>query len=100
MQESHEHYFEEDSLYQAIARFEDMVRSKTTSYFDVYEFELIVDYYLDQHDFSKAEDALDIALSQHPAAQELKFRLAQLYISSGKPAKGIRLLRDIEFSGS
>jgi tetratricopeptide (TPR) repeat protein len=97
MQESHEHYFEEDSLYQAIARFEDMMRSKTTSYFDVYEFELIVDYYLDQHDFSKAEDALDIALSQHPAAQELKFRLAQLYISSGKPAKGIRLLRDIEF---
>lgn len=97
MQESQEHYFEEDSLYQAINRFEDMVRSNSTTYFDVYEFEIIIDYYLDQHNFTKAEGAIDIALKQHPGALELKFRLAQLYISSGKPAKGMRLLRDIEF---
>lgn len=96
MQESQEHYFEEDSLYQAINRFEDMMRSKTTSYFDVFEFEVIVDYYLDHHNFSHAEEALNIALKQHPGAQELKYRLAQLFINSGKPAKGIRLLRDIE----
>jgi tetratricopeptide (TPR) repeat protein len=97
MQESQEHYFEEDSLYQAISRFEDMVRANSTSYFDVYEFEVIIDYYLDQHSFQMAEDALRIALNQHPASLELKYRLAQLYINSGKPAKGMRLLRDIEF---
>lgn len=96
MQESQEHYFEEDSIYQAISRYEDMVRANTTSYFDVYEFEVIVDYYLDQNHFSMAEDALGIALSQHPEAVELKFRLSQLLINSGKPAKGIRILRDIE----
>jgi tetratricopeptide (TPR) repeat protein len=96
MQESQEHYFEEDSLYQSINRFEDMIRNNVTSYFDVYEFEIIVDYYLDQHNFSKANEALKMALSQHPETQELKYRLAQLYINSGKPAKGIRLLRDIE----
>jgi len=96
MHESQEHYFEEDSLYQAINKFEDMRRNKSTMYFDVYEFEIIIDYYLDQHHFSQAGDAIDIALNQHPASQELKYRLAQLYVNSGKPAKGVRLLRDIE----
>jgi tetratricopeptide (TPR) repeat protein len=96
MQESQEHYFEEESLYQAITRFEDMIKSNTTVYFDVCEFEVIVDYYLDKHHFIKAEEATKIGLKQHPAASELKIRLAQLYVHSGKPAKGIRLLRDIE----
>lgn len=96
MQESQEHYFEEDSLYQAINRFEDMIRNNTTSYFDVYELEIIVDYYLDQNHFTQADEALKVGLKQHPASQELKYRLAQLFINSGKPAKGIRLLRNIE----
>lgn len=96
MQESYDHYFEEESLYQAINRFEDMIKSNTTCYFDVCEFEVIIDYYLDQHNFRHAEEAINTGLNQHPQAYEIKFRLAQLYIQSGKPAKGLRLLRNIE----
>lgn len=96
MQESQDHYFEEESLYQAINRFEDMVKSNTTCYFDVCEFEIIIDYYLEQHNFEHAEEAILVGLKQHPSAGEIKFRLAQLYIQSGKPAKGLRLLRNIE----
>ncbi len=97
MLENQEHYFEEDSLYKAINRFENMISSQTTAYFDVFEFEIIIDYYLDIHNFSKAEEAINFALNQHPGAFELKYRLAQFYVNSGKPAKGIRLLRDLEF---
>lgn len=96
MQESFDHYFEEESLYQAINRFEDMIKSKNTCYFDVCEFEVIIDYYLDQHNFRHAEEAINTGLNQHPQAYEIKFRLAQLFIQSGKPAKGLRLLRNIE----
>ncbi|MBN1115872.1 MAG: tetratricopeptide repeat protein [Bacteroidales bacterium] len=96
MQESFDHYFEEDSLYQAISRFEDMIKANTLCYFDVCEFEIIIDYYLDQHNFKEAEEAVNVGLSQHPSAEEIKYRLAQLYIQSGKPAKGLRLLREIE----
>ena len=96
MQESYDHYFEEESLYQAINRFEDMMKSNTICYFDVCEFEVIIDYYLDQHNFRHAEEAINTGLNQHPQAYEIKFRLAQLYIQGGKPAKGLRLLRNIE----
>lgn len=96
MQESFDHYFEEDSLYQAINRFEDMVKANTICYFDVCEFEIIIDYYLDQHDFKGAEGAVLLGLNQHPSSAEIKMRMAQLYIQSGKPAKGLRLLREIE----
>ncbi len=96
MQESYDHYFEEESLYQAINRFEDMIKSNATCYFDVCEFEIIIDYYLDQHNFRIAEEAIGVGISQHPGAYEIKFRLAQFYIQSGKPAKGLRILRNIE----
>ncbi len=96
MQESFEHFYEEDSLYHAINRFEDMIKSNSTCYFDVCEFEVIIDYYLDQHNFKVAEEAVCVGLNQHPASAEIKFRLAQLHIQSGKPSKGLQLLRDIE----
>lgn len=96
MQESQDHYFEEESLYKAINRFEDMMKSKTTRYFDVCEFEVIIDYYLEQHNFRIAEEAVSHGLNQHPYANEIKFRMAQLYVQSGKPARGLRLLRNIE----
>ena len=96
MQESFDHYFEEESLYQAISRFEDMMKSNTICYFDVCEFEIIIDYYLDQHNIKHAEEAVYTAMGQHPGSSEIKFRLAQLYIQSGKPAKGLQLLRGIE----
>ncbi len=96
MQESFDHYFEEESLYKAISRFEDMVKANTTYYFDVCEFEIIIDYYLDQHNFTHAETAILAGTCQHPSSSEIKFRLAQLYIQTGKPAKGLRLLRDVE----
>jgi tetratricopeptide (TPR) repeat protein len=96
MQESYDHYFEEESLYQAISRFEDMIKSNTTLYFDICEFEIIIDYYLDQHNFRVAEEAVLLGLNQHPHSGEIKSRLAQIYIQNGKPAKGLRLLKEIE----
>ncbi|MBN2486569.1 MAG: tetratricopeptide repeat protein [Bacteroidales bacterium] len=96
MQESYDHYFEEESLYQAISRFEDMIKSNTILYFDICEFEIIIDYYLDLHNYRVAEEAVQLGLSQHPNSTEIKFRLAEIYVQAGKPAKGLRLLKEIE----
>ncbi len=96
MKESFDYYFEEESLYQAINRFEDMIKSNSTCYFDVCEFEIIIDYYLEQHNLKHAEEAVFTAIKQHPGSSEIKYRLAQLYIQSGRPVKGLQLLRGIE----
>jgi len=96
MQESYDHYFEEDSIYNAINKFEDMLKSNVTCYFDVIEFEIIIDYYIDQHDYLRAENAVNLAIKLHPGSNEIKYRQAQLLIQSGKPAKGLRILRVFE----
>jgi len=45
---------EEDEFRQVLERFEDMVERKSAYFFDVEEFELIIDYYLDIRNFKKA----------------------------------------------
>ena len=96
MNENFDSLFEEEGLFESINRFEEMVRSNGTCYFDVYEFENIVDYYLDQHNFTCAISAIEKGLGQHPYSASLKLRLAQIYIQNGKPSKGLYCLREIE----
>ena len=90
-----EQYFEEEGL-ESINRFEAMIKGNVSSYFDVYEFENIIDYYLDQHNIATAHKAIDRGLRQHPNSSSLKLRLAQACIQNGKPSKGLHFLREIE----
>ncbi len=96
MNDNQESYFEEEGILQSISRFEEMISGKGVYYFDVYEFENIIDYYLDQHNFSVAQSAIERGLMQHPYSSSIKIRLAQVYIQNGKPSKGLSYLREIE----
>lgn len=96
MNESQESYFEEEGIIESINRFEEMLNANSTFYFDVYEFENIIDYYLDQHNVHNAKAAIECGLKQHPKATSIKLRLAQTYIQNGKPSKGLHFLREIE----
>ena len=96
MNDNNDSFFEEEGLFESIDRFEEMVNRNNSCYFDVYQFENIVDYYLDQHNFRNAIAAIERGLKQHPYSSSLKLRLAQIFIQNGKPSKGIRCLREIE----
>jgi len=96
MNDNFDSFLEEEGVYDSINRFEDMVKGNGSCYFDVYEFEHIIDYYLDQHSFINAKAAIERALKQHPGASGIKLRLAQTYIQIGKPSKGLHFLREIE----
>lgn len=96
MHESYEPYYEEEGIFEAINRYEEMVRKNHTQFFDLCDFENIIDYYIDKQNFKEAHQAIDYSITQHPYASSLKFRLAQVYIQSGKPTRGIRLLKEIE----
>jgi len=96
MSENQEPFFEEDNIYESIERFEEMLNRKSSCYFDVYEFEYIIDYYIEQHNFPNAKVAIEKGLMQHPLSSSLKYRLANLYINNGKPSKGLHFLRAIE----
>lgn len=96
MNENQEPFFEEESIYESITRFEEMLNRKSSCYFDVYEFENIIDFYIEQHNFLNARAAIEKGLRQHPFSSSIKYRLAQLYINNGKPSKGLHFLREIE----
>lgn len=96
MNDSYDSFYEEEGVYESISRFEEMVSRNDSCYFDVYEFENIIDYYLDQHNFINAISAIERGLKQHPNSVSLILRLAQIHIQNGKPSKGLQCIREIE----
>ncbi len=96
MSENYDSFYEEESIFKSIHRFEDMLNANSAFYFDVHEFENIIDYYLDQHNIHNAKAAIEFGLKLHPKATTIKLRLAQVYIQNGKPSKGLHFLREIE----
>jgi tetratricopeptide (TPR) repeat protein len=96
MNENQDSFYGEEGIFECIIRFEDMLTRNNSCYFDIFEFENIVDYYIDQHNFLNARAAIERGLKQHPYSTSLKYRLAQIYIQNGKPSKGLHFLREIE----
>ncbi|GAH17255.1 unnamed protein product, partial [marine sediment metagenome] len=73
-----------------------MLRANTSSYFDVHEFERIVDHYLDTEKYPNAVQAVDHAISQHPSSTGLLLKKAEALAESGKPGDGLNYIYKIE----
>ena len=50
-----------DQLHRCVERYEAMRRQNTTFFFDVEEFEIIIEHYLEQSDARRAREVLDLA---------------------------------------
>ncbi len=94
MEENFNGYNEEVEA--SIRRYRDMLKNKDTYYFDVFEFEYIIDFFMDKNDFKNAAKAIEYALNQHPHSIELQIKYTQILINQGFPLKALRLLEKIE----
>lgn len=79
-----------------VKRFEEMIRSKKDLFFDVDEFEDLVQHYSAINDTAKALKVLEYGLSQHPQSAALMLSCAQLYLSVHKPQDALKHLRKAE----
>ena len=79
-----------------LGRFENMLNHLETSFFDVYEFEQIIDHYLDTNHFSKAIDAVQYGKIQHPGSTSLCIKEAQVYAEKGESQKALDMVRQLE----
>jgi len=86
---------EEDEFRHVLERYEDMVDRKSSYFFDVEEFELIIDYYLDTRNFKKAYEAVEIAATQHPGSSEITIKYIQIYLETSQPSMAIDKLKEI-----
>jgi len=84
--------FEEDDFEEAVARFRKMVKSDASDYFDVYEVEGIIDYFLEEGRIKMARKAVDTGLLLHPTALSIKIRQAQVFMHEGQLEECLDLL--------
>ena len=96
MEEDSRDFFESEEISGAVERFKKMMNNKHIDYFDVFEVEGIVDYFLDEGKISMANIAIDNGLKIHPTSIALQIKKAQLLLVDGKVEESLEMIRVIE----
>ena len=79
----------------SIDRFEKMINENSLLFFDSFEFENIINYYLENGKIDYARKATNLSLSQHPSSTNLILLKVELYIYENKINKADELLNSV-----
>lgn len=96
MDPNQNNFFEEEEYSDIINRYKDMLRKNRSCFFDIYEFENIVDYYILNNDYKSALKSVRTGLNQHPYSVSLKLKHAQVLVEDKKPETALGILNEIE----
>jgi tetratricopeptide (TPR) repeat protein len=73
------------------------MRNNNESYFfDVIEFESIIDYYIESNNPAKAFEAASLATTQHPNSVSIQLRKARVLLDKGRAVETLKILRKLE----
>jgi tetratricopeptide (TPR) repeat protein len=86
----------EEEVKHAVQKFERMRKNNESYFFDVIEFETIIDYYIESNNSSRAFDAATLASEQHPNSVSLQLRKARVLLDKGKAVEALRILKKLE----
>jgi tetratricopeptide (TPR) repeat protein len=86
----------EDEIKSAVQKFERMKRNNENYFFDVIEFETIIDYYIENNNSNKAFEAATIASEQHPNSMSIQLRKARVLLDKGRAVEALRILKHLE----
>ncbi|RZK28351.1 MAG: tetratricopeptide repeat protein, partial [Hymenobacter sp.] len=79
----------------AVRRYERMLAHDEAVFFDLEEFEVIIDHYVTSAAFDKAQQACEAALSQYPFSTELLIDRAQIAAMRGDYAEAERQIASV-----
>lgn len=94
-EERYDNSFDDEAL-EAVRKFEDMKKNNQSCFFDVVEFESIIDFYIENNNSSKAFEAASLASSQHPNSISIQLRKAKVYLDKGRAVEALRILKRLE----
>jgi tetratricopeptide (TPR) repeat protein len=80
----------------AVQRYKLLMKSRRSGFFDVEEFQVILDHFMFLLDIPEASEVLDKALSQHPGSQELMLRKADLALINGQAEECLRIINQLQ----
>jgi tetratricopeptide (TPR) repeat protein len=95
MNEEENHMQDESEIIDLIKRYEHMVESGDSHFFDVNEFEIMIGHFLGFSDIKQAQKVLQYASSLFPESLTLQLREAQILASIGKHIKAISRLKTL-----
>jgi tetratricopeptide (TPR) repeat protein len=73
-------YKHDDEGKDAVRRFEELLKKGEPVFFDVSEYELIIDYYVENGKYKKANRACEMASEQYPFSTEIMVQRAHLLL--------------------
>jgi tetratricopeptide (TPR) repeat protein len=86
----------EEEVKHAVQKFERMKKNNENYFFDVIEFETIIDYYIESNNSIKAFEAATLASEQHPNSVSIQLRKARVLLDKGRAVEALRLLKKLE----
>lgn len=92
MSDKNEPVFENEEFLLLLQKYERMRTGDNASFFDVEEFEQIIDYYLDEFQYDQANEAAELGAQQHPGSVEIKYKVVHIYLEQGIGKKAIEML--------
>ncbi len=78
-----------------VQRYEQMLAAQEAVFFDLSDFELLIDHYTTRHEYSRALRACELALDQYPFSHELLIDKAQLLAMTGRTQEALRLIDEV-----
>jgi tetratricopeptide (TPR) repeat protein len=96
MEEEKFGFSHEEEIKDVVQRFERMKRNNENYFFDVIEFETIIDFYLESNNPARAFEAASIATSQHPNSVSIQLRKARVMLDKGRAVEALRILKKLE----
>ena len=95
--EDFEDYWEEEKDRKAaIERYEEMLKTHDSVYFDSEEFEFIIDHYTQHNDLQHSRQAVEMAMEQHPESNMLKIKLARQYLLENDAQRAFEIMQHVE----
>ncbi len=88
--------FGDEDVSGIVERYESMRKNNENAFFDVVEFETIIDYYLEHNDVTYAFEAVEAAYRQHPYSVSLQLRRAKVLIDKGRAVEALKTIKIIE----
>lgn len=90
-----EEYTDQDIL-NRVKKFNRVVQSGSTCYFDVCELEGVVDYFMSRGETGKAKIAIEMGMQLHPSSLEMKMCAAAILAENGELKRALNLLEAVE----
>ena len=96
MEEDKYGFSHEEDIKQVVQKFESMKKNNENYFFDVIEFETIIDFYLESNNQARAFEAAAIATRQHPNSVSIQLRKARVLLEKGRAVETLKILKKLE----